>query len=676
MRKNRNLFKVPFLILLVISLAMPLAAFGESNPAAEPSNKGPVGWDIYRQLDRLHELKSGVETLQFSSYDRKGGNNDGFEGTYSCLENTDAGCVIADYKGAGEIESIWFTRDGGNVTATGNIKIILDGKTVVDRSLQEVVNGKLGAPFVFPLVANADQSSGGVYIKIPMAFKESMKVITANNPYFYHVSYRTFSDAEGVATFDPSDKAEDVIELLKKAGTQDPKPKQDKAKKVSKEFQLDPGEKVTLASLEEPGSISELRMQLPQIVGPKKGERIVDDGRAFTGSSEYTAAIDPNNDGIRITRRFDTVIGNQFAKILVDGVEAGEWAKLPAAGPGWRDQVVEIPASLTAGKDKVIIKNQYVSSDVDFNEFRYIIESKVNEKWVETDVMNMGPDSLEDEAAHNYKIVDPKWEGVRNYQYPNTGDEVAIAASDDVLQNARLRISFDGEQMVDSPLGEFFGSGLGEYNVKSLFFSMDTDAEGWYSSWWPMPYGKSAKIELYNGSEQAISAGKAEVTYEKSGKWAKALGPKPTSGYFKTTSHNGEVTGGFDWTFVNALGKGSIVGVSHTMEGKDFTRNYLEGDERVFVNEESLPRFHGTGTEDFYETGWYFNRGTFTNPLNGNPAHEVNNFGTKFDSTGAYRLLIGDSIPFQTSVRFGIEVGWENNVPAHYSSTTFWYGNK
>ena len=75
--------------------------------------------------------------------------------------------MIAEKEGAGEIASIWFTRDEGDVTRTGNIKIELDGKTVLDAPVQDVVDGKLGAPFSFPLVANADQSSGGVTSRCP-----------------------------------------------------------------------------------------------------------------------------------------------------------------------------------------------------------------------------------------------------------------------------------------------------------------------------------------------------------------------------------------------------------------------------------------------------------------------------------------------------------------------------
>ncbi|HZE34032.1 MAG TPA: hypothetical protein VE198_21690, partial [Actinoallomurus sp.] len=66
-------------------------------PAAKPTAKGPVGWDVYRHADRLPELTTGTQTKQFSSFDRTGGNNDGFEGTYSCLRTVTAGCVIAEH---------------------------------------------------------------------------------------------------------------------------------------------------------------------------------------------------------------------------------------------------------------------------------------------------------------------------------------------------------------------------------------------------------------------------------------------------------------------------------------------------------------------------------------------------------------------------------------------------
>ena len=98
---------------------------------------------------------------------------------------------------------MWFTRDGGNVSRMGAIRVDLDGQTVIDAPLQSLVDGGLGAPFVWPLVANAAQSPAGVYVKVPMPYRQSMRVSVASNLQYYHVDYRQFSNAEGVRTFSP-----------------------------------------------------------------------------------------------------------------------------------------------------------------------------------------------------------------------------------------------------------------------------------------------------------------------------------------------------------------------------------------------------------------------------------------------------------------------------------------
>jgi hypothetical protein len=64
-----------------------------------------------------------------------------------------------------------------------------------------------------------------------------------------------------------------------------------------------------------------------------------------------------------------------------------------------------------------------------------------------------------------------------------------------VLSGARLQITFDGQTTVDAPIGEFFGSGLGKYDVRTLMFSIDNSSpDGWYTTWWPMPFVRNAII--------------------------------------------------------------------------------------------------------------------------------------------------------------------------------------
>ena len=182
------------LLLLVIACAAGAAA-APPGPVSSALGERTVGWDTYRHLDLLPYLSADTRTRQLSSFDRSGGNYDistgNKNGNGGCLASGGAGCVVAEDRGAGEIDSIWFTRDGGNVTALGNIRIDLDGHTVIDAPLQSLVDGALGAPFVWPLVANATQSPGGVYIKVPMPYRQSMRVSVASHLEYYHVDYRS-----------------------------------------------------------------------------------------------------------------------------------------------------------------------------------------------------------------------------------------------------------------------------------------------------------------------------------------------------------------------------------------------------------------------------------------------------------------------------------------------------
>ena len=586
--------------------------------------------------------------------------------------------MLAEHQGPGEIDSIWFTRDEGDVRATGSIHVTLDGRTVLNAPLQDVVDGKLGAPFVFPVVANADQSSGGVYVIAPMPFQRSMRITTDADPVYYHVTTRTFADANGVPTFDPSDRAMDVIDQLTAAGSRDPKPTQPNATNTQRSFALEPGKTAELGTLPGPGSISALQLRVPQLLAPPTPVYLTDDGRAFgrdSGAySQFSVSIDPTNSGVRLTRRLNPDIGNQRADIYVDGSKVAAWAPLPVqTGYTWRDQSVDLPASATAGKSHIQVRNVFVSSDNDFNEYTYWVDSLVGGKTVRTDTLDVGPQHTSDEAAHDYTIVGQTNAGPRVAAYPPSAQQQeAVLASDDVLQGTRLRITVDGQRTVDAPLGEFFGAARELSPVRSLMYAMDPATQT-LSAWWSMPYAQQASVELYNGSQHAISSGTSSITAATDAEVATELGPGGDLGYFRATSSQAQTTPGQDYVFLHAGGWGKFVGVTHTMVGPP-TRSYLEGDERVYVDGSHTPQIHGTGTEDFYQGGWYFNRETFSDPTHGNPTHEANTPACPSDCTGTYRQMIADAVPFHSSLTFGIEHGPENDVQATYSSTSYWYG--
>ena len=162
--------------------------------------------------------------------------------------------------------------------------------------------------------------------------------------------------------------------------------------------------------------------------------------------------------------------------------------------------------------------------------------------------------------------------------------------------------------------------------------------------------------------------------------WAGAL-DGGRAGYFTARSHAGPTTLGQDWPFVDERGHGKFVGVSHTIRGarmktafSDDAPYFLEGAERVYTDGSVSPQWYGTGTEDFYEGGWYFKGGTrFSDPLNGQPDQRTASGGCADYCVAVYRLTLAESIAYHSAIRFGIEHGKRNMVQPDYSSTAFLY---
>ncbi|UXA06976.1 DUF2961 domain-containing protein [Mycobacterium sp. SMC-2] len=510
---------------LTVALSTAAGVTATAVAAAEPNGPGErlIGWDTYRRLDLLPYLRTDTRSLQLSSFDRSGGDFDlstgNRNGTGGCLAPGGAGCVVAEDRGAGEVDSIWFTRDGGKVTRIGNIRVELDGRTVLDAPLQSVVDGALGAPFEWPLVANAAQSPGGVYIKVPMPYRRSMRISVTSNLEYYHVDYRQFPTAEGVTTFSPSDPALDVLATLRAAGTADPKPAKSTAAHDIRVVKLPAGAGATIAESTGPGSISQLRLQLPP------------------------------------------------------------------------------PA-------------------------------------------------------------------------------------DQLLSALRLQMEFDGRTTVDSPLGEFFGAGLGSNTVRALMFATTPEPGGSLSlsAWWPMPFAHEARITLVNATDNPVEGIDSDVTTAPDAQWAPALAGG-RAGYFTARSHAAPTIFGRDWLFADEQGHGKFVGVSHTIRGSrirtafsDGAPYFLEGAERVYTDGADSPQWYGTGTEDLYEGGWYFKDGTrFTGPLTGQPDQRTATGGCADYCVAVYRLMLADAIDYRSAIRFGIEHGKRNMVQPDYSSTAFLY---
>lgn len=160
--------------------------------------------DLYN-LQNLSRLRTKVICKMFSSYDRTGGNNDGFNGTYSKIRLENGCSVLAEMSGPGAIQRIWFThslhkKDGLLELKQEHIKIYIDGNDApaLDVPLENLFNGKL-PQFPNPLVGSV---IGGFYCYVPIPYKNGCKLLVEGDAVkFYHITYSEFPSSEGLESF-------------------------------------------------------------------------------------------------------------------------------------------------------------------------------------------------------------------------------------------------------------------------------------------------------------------------------------------------------------------------------------------------------------------------------------------------------------------------------------------
>ena len=152
------------------------------------------------------ELKTNTVYGMQSSYDRSGGNDDGFAGTYSVLRKENGNAVIAEIKGAGVITRIWFPidRDYPDVPMglrNKRILIYLDGSSVPNINMPAVdIFNNTNKQFPYPLCGMA---LGGCWCYLPIPFNDGAKIVVeGNKALFFQIQYNQYSKNGKTETFD------------------------------------------------------------------------------------------------------------------------------------------------------------------------------------------------------------------------------------------------------------------------------------------------------------------------------------------------------------------------------------------------------------------------------------------------------------------------------------------
>jgi len=253
-----------------------------------------------------------------------------------------------------------------------------------------------------------------------------------------------------------------------------------------------------------------------------------------------------------------------------------------------------------------------------------------------------------------------------NIDAPNS-DEFAR-----IMRELIFTASFDGKETVWVPLSDFSGGGIGALSVESWF--LWSDGEGNMVCRWVMPYQKGGTIGLKNYSSELLHASVQIKTG--SYKW------DSRSLYFhaswKQENGLGLVSSGecdkgtcWEWNFCTLSGKGIYKGDLLTLY--NYSKSwYGEGDEKIWVDDDTFPSHFGTGTEDYYNSSWA-PVVVFHTPFGG--AVRADSISSQGHNTWL-RTRNLDGIPFKKGVQFDLELlSWDPGT-ADYSSTVYWYGDK
>src|SRR6202140_3672169 len=250
-----------------------------------------------------------------------------------------------------------------------------------------------------------------------------------------------------------------------------------------------------------------------------------------------------------------------------------------------------------------------------------------------------------------------------------------------------LRMYWNGESTpsVETPVGDFFGLGLGDYHLYHSF-PLSVGSDKALNSFFPMPFQKHARITVTNEGLRKVDAFYFNIDYRAYGKplppdllyfHAQYRQSAPAHGWTTQWRSNGDplvndkknLNGEGNYVWMEATGRGHFVGVTMAvLQNQDGW--WGEGDDMFFVDGEALPSINGTGSEDYFLGAWDFGGRPFAYELFGAPVVGQEVAGGR---TSVYRFHLDSPIPFTKSLRATIEHGHANHRSDNYFSVAYWY---
>jgi hypothetical protein len=265
---------------------------------------------------------------------------------------------------------------------------------------------------------------------------------------------------------------------------------------------------------------------------------------------------------------------------------------------------------------------------------------------------------------------------------------IALGASEKYhLKKLVLRMYWDDETSasVETPIGDFFGLGLGDYfQFASIPLAVAPDKA--LNCFFPMAFRKRARITITNEGKEDIDSFYFNIDYQALNKdlpadtmyfHAQYRQATPAKGWTNQWEANDaaavtakkNLDGENNYVWLEATGQGHYVGVTMSiLQNQDGW--WGEGDDMFFVDGEKRPSINGTGSEDYFLGAWDFGEQGFSYALFGAPVKGAELAGSH---SSVYRFHLDSPIPFTKSLRATIEHGHANHRSDNIFSVAYWY---
>jgi hypothetical protein len=256
------------------------------------------------------------------------------------------------------------------------------------------------------------------------------------------------------------------------------------------------------------------------------------------------------------------------------------------------------------------------------------------------------------------------------------------ARSGNHLKELVLRGYWDGNARpsIEAPIGDFFGLNLNSYQIYQSEYLACSPGKS-LNCYFAMPYRQSARFTVTNEGRRDVDAFYSNIDYMTvprlpedavyfHAQYRQSAPCEAVTGDAAKLNPDGRR----NYVYVETRGRGHLMGVTlGVLQNADGW--WGEGDEMIFVDDESKPLINGTGSEDYFLGSWDFGGQDGAQPF----GHAM--YGAPLivnaERTGGryccYRWHGDNPVTFERYLKHTMEHGHANDRGDNFFSVAYWY---